>query len=236
MIMNAEQEILIQASHSFPDKNHLRFYRGKSMNGTFRPGDCLMMKPITLQAVRSGDVVIFRKLKWQGLASGKFQDDEDPLAGEVHVMEESQPVDELVHRVVAIRLEGLITRGDNNPYSDAELVNEDNLIGLVTHLERGSKLRTVHGGWIGLLKAWLLRTWKQYLWNHIVRKVSRPYHWLNDKGWVAKFWHPDIVKVRLTSDDGPLIKYIFHSRTIARWWPLQDRFECRKPYDLVLRR
>jgi len=37
-------------------------------------------------------------------------------------------------------------------------------------------------------------------------------------------------------DNKPLVKYICGGRTVARWWPEQDRFECKKPYDLVIRR
>lgn len=217
------------------DIDNLRFYRGCSMSGTFRPGECLIMKPVILSEVRPGDVVVFRRLNHQELTGGDCQADEDRLVGELHGMEESQQVDELVHRVVAIRPGGLVTRGDNNTCSDAELVTADNLVGRVTHLERGRKLRPVHGGWAGLLRAWLLRAWKYHIWKHIARIGYGPYHWLCDSGWVSRFWHPSIVKVRLAGEDGPLVKYIFRGRTVARWWPLRDRFECQKPYDLVLR-
>jgi hypothetical protein len=194
------------------------------------------MEPINLSDVDQGDVVIFRKLKRQELSSEKCQADDDLIVSEVHVMEESQPVDELVHRVVAIRPEGLVTQGDNNPCVDVELVTADNLIGRVTHFKRGLILKPVKSGWIGLCRFRLMHVWKFQIWMQIVRLGSRPYRWLNTTGWVAKLWHPSIVKIRFTSDDGPLVKYIFHGRTIARWWPVRNRFECKKPYDLILNR
>ena len=217
-----------------PDNDHLRFYRGRSMRGTFRPGDCVRMKSVILSELRSGDVVIFRRLKHQELTGGNCQVGDGSQTSELHVMEEAQTEDELVHRVIAIQSDGLVTRGDNNAYADAALVTADNLIGQVTYLERGKKLHPVHGGWVGLWRIRLLRTWKFYLWKHIARIGSVPYHWLNSSGWVARIWHPSFVKLQLLYEGGTLVKYIYRGRVIARWWPQRVRFDCQKPYDLVL--
>jgi hypothetical protein len=42
--------------------------------------------------------------------------------------------------------------------------------------------------------------------------------------------------VHLRTEHGRLVKYVYGGRTVAWWWPGQNRFECRKPFDLVLRR
>ena len=44
-----------------PDTDDNRFYRGRSMAGTFRPGDYMTVVPLGLADVRPGDVVVYRR-------------------------------------------------------------------------------------------------------------------------------------------------------------------------------
>ena len=60
-----------------PDKADNRFYRGRSMAGTVRPGDYLTVVPVALADVRPGDVVDYRQ------------------------QDRREDADELVHRIVA---------------------------------------------------------------------------------------------------------------------------------------
>ena len=75
------------------DDQPLRFYRGSSMWGAFRPGDYLVVEPAPLAAIQPGDVVLYR---------GRDPEGES---------------DDVVHRVVDVAPGGLVTRGDNNPRS-----------------------------------------------------------------------------------------------------------------------
>ena len=45
----------------------------------------------------------------------------------------------------------------------------------------------------------------------------------------------DLKVVRLQVPHGPHFIAIRKSRIVARRWPQQDRFECKKPHDLVIR-
>jgi len=185
-----------------------RFYRGRSMAGTFRAGDRLTLEPVAVSDVRLGDVVVF--------CSNHREDG-----------------DRLVHRIVAATPEGLVARGDNNPCPDAIPVTADNLLGRVTHVERRGWTRRVHGGWRGLLHARLLRTGVA-LWTWVKAAGRRPYHWLRSSNLLGRWWQPAVHRVRIATDEGPVVKYVCKGRTVAEWWPQQQRFECRKPYDLVI--
>jgi hypothetical protein len=198
-----------------PDKDGTRLYRGRSMGGTFRPGDCLTVVTVPLADVRPGDVVVYRGPNHRGEA------------------------EELVHRVVAASPGGLVARGDSNLRADATLVTADTLLGRVTHVERDGRTRPVRGGRLGLLRARVLharrRVWR-HVWRLLVLVGRRPYRRLRESGLIARLWRPAVIKIRLATENGPLVKYVCGGRTVARCWPAEGRFECRKPYDLVLRR
>jgi hypothetical protein len=204
------------------------------MSGTFQPGDCLLLSAILLSDVQTGDVIVFRKINHQAGKGELAEAEADNSLGEVHIMGIDQPVMELVHRVKAITKDGLITWGDNNLYPDSDLVTADNLVGKVTALERHAKRIPVAGSLIGILRARFLRTWKFHLWLLIVKIGRKPYRWLKARKWIPKLWHPTFVKLQLSYENGPVVKYIHGGKTIASWWPQKKRFVCRKPYDLVL--
>ncbi len=184
-------------------------YRGCSMEGTFCVGDGLTVESVSLAELHLGDVVIYRTLNGQGETV------------------------ELVHRIVGVVPGGLVAQGDSNPCPDPGLVTAENLVGRVTHVERGGRTRSVSGGWLGLLRVRFLHAWHPLC--ELARRIGRrPYRWLRRSGLVSRLWRPAVTVVSLSAEDGPLVKYICGGRTVARWWPTRDHFECRKPYDLVI--
>lgn len=197
------------------DEGCSRFYRGRSMLGTFRPGDCLTVEPVPLAAIGLGDVVLYR-----GGGPPEAQ-------GEV------------VHRVVGLLPGGLVTRGDNNPRSDAAPVTADRLLGRVTRLERGPRVHRVRGGYGGLLGLQGRRTRQAILRaaEGLLRAMGRPpYRWLREQDLARHLWRPALVCVVVETNRGSLVKIAHRGRTVARWWPARKRFECQKPYDLILSR
>jgi signal peptidase I len=193
-----------------PVQDGSRFYRGRSMAGTFRPGDRLSLEPVAVDDVRPGDVVVF-------------------------VSNRGEERDELVHRIVAATPEGLVARGDNNPCPDSTLVTAGNLLGRVTHVERAGQTCSVPGGQRGLLRARLQRI-RVVLWRGVKAVGRRPYRELRSSGLVARWWQPPVRRVRIVMEKGLVVKYVCEGRTVANWWPEQNRFECQKPYDLVIPR
>lgn len=189
----------------------VRYYRGDSMSGSFKPGDCLFYAEIDLKELAPGQVVIFRL---------HDPDDKDK---------------EVVHRVISLTPNGLITRGDHNHHIDPDLLTADNLVGLVTHFERNGITRQVGGGFCGLQHARCCHT-RLKLWRCIKNLGRRPYTWLRNSALIKHLWRPSIIKVRVKSEDGPLVKYVFRGRTVAQWWPELKRWECDHPFDLVISR
>jgi signal peptidase I len=186
-----------------------RLYLGRSMTGTFRPGDRLAVTPVCLAEIRRGDVVVFR------------------------LPNSPEDVDSYVHRVVALTPEGLRTQGDNNDFIDANVVTAGQLLGRVSSFTRDGKAHRVRGGRWGRLHVWLLHT-RHWVRSFLGQIGHWPYSWLKASDLVARYWQPEIKTVRVASADGPVVKYVHGGRTVARWWPEKQRFECRKPFDLVI--
>lgn len=173
------------------------------MASTFSPGQVLYVRPAT-DEIQPGDVVVYHQ-------------------GDGYV----------VHRVTAIHAEGYKTRGDNNPFEDAELIPKDKIIGVVYGLDDWGKMQPVAGGKAALIKAKL--GWKATA-NFERSKpiLGAPYRWLKKKDWVRRFWHPNILRVNFRTSAGIIVKYIIKGKTVATWIPKENRFFCRRPYDLIV--
>lgn len=184
-------------------------YNGASMKPFFRPGDLLCASYTPLGKIHLGDIVIVKR--------------------ESNINQ----MDYIVHRVIKVERELLLTRGDNNLKADIQAVTPQNLIGRVTSFGRQSHVYIVRGGILGLLYAFLCYI-KIFIWMLIKRLGRRGYYLVHESGLIAKIWRPKFNRLRVMTDDGPLVKYCIGTKTVARWWPQQGRFNVSKPFDLVL--
>lgn len=175
----------------------------------FKPGDLLCVRKPVLGNIRLGDIVI---IDW-GSDKNQFET--------------------IVHRVVSVKQEYLITQGDNNLKPDPQIVTSDNLVGLVASFGRQGHVYLVRDGTIGLFYARLMHA-RNYLWLLIKRLDWRIYRLIRQSGWVARVWRPAIFQIRVMTDNGPLIKYCHGNRTVARWWLETKKFDVVKPFDLVI--
>ena len=185
-------------------------YRGSSMTPTFRTGQLLYVCP-TACDITPGDVVVFA----------------DP-----------SKKDYVVHRVVSTTDAGLVTRGDNNSRYDLPVVL-DQVIGRVEVLEDQGCLKPVQGGDQGLWSA-RIRWGVRRVGGWLRRAFRMPYRALRHLDLVHRALNRLFFRrfkvVRLQTSDGLLFIVTHKQRILARWWPQQGRFECKKPYDLVIRR
>jgi hypothetical protein len=175
------------------------------MHQTFRAGDVLLVAPCASDEIRPGDIIAFRRAV------------------------SAQDTTVVVHRVRRRGADGWITQGDGVAAPDAAPVSAAQLIGRVGFLERDGTVRRVWGGLAG-------RWWVRYLRlrDWAARWLGGPYRLLRASGLARRVWNPCLTQVRLVTDDGPLVKYVHCRRTVARWWPADGTFWCRKPYDLVI--
>ncbi len=181
-------------------------YNGSSMLPTFHPGQLLLVKPLGQPPVR-GDVIIFS----------------DPACGR-----------NVVHRVISVSAAQQIrTRGDNNPRPDASFVSMQDVLGRVEQAEKAGGLRSVDGGWRGLWRARV--QWSMlWAWNLVRTVFGSLYRSLRQRRWVACLWKPKIQRLELGYQNGMWVKYLHAQCTVATWQPAVHKFECKKPYDLVI--
>jgi len=184
------------------------FYLGQSMKGTFRQGDVLTIQFIPFEKLKPGDVVVFTRQNNHGR-------------------------EKIVHRVMRRFPGGVITRGDASTLEDCGVVTEQNLVGRVVSRERNGRISIVHGGWVGLCRGRGLH----FYWRtrrRAVRVILKPYAGLKASGIVPRLWKPKIFRVKLNSENGPCIQHVWKNRIVGRFWPEENRFECRKPWDLFI--
>jgi signal peptidase I len=183
-------------------------YNGPSMMPLFRPGDLLCAQKPAFENIQLGDIVI---VDWRN----------------------DNNVQYVVHRIISVYQNYLITQGDNNLKSDTQLVTRENLIGRVNSFGRQNQVYSVKGGMMGLFYARLIRV-RNHFWLFVKRLGWQIYRFIRQSGWAARIWHPAIIRLRVKTDNGYLVKYCHDNRTVARWWLETKKFDADKPFDLVI--
>ena len=90
-------------------------------------------------------------------------DQPGPSIGDVICFFSPEKKYRVIHRVISISGNGIITRGDNNPTADEGLLSREEIIGKVVFAWRGGMRRTIAGGLWGLLIHRTLRARKMML-------------------------------------------------------------------------
>lgn len=181
------------------------FYRGLSMIPTFQNGDFLYLSS-SAQNLYPGDVVVFTPC---------------PRA------------DYVVHRIISRSSKNFITRGDHNRFPDTLPIAPEQIVGKVEFVENKNGTHRVANGILGL---WRASIWHSVLWlDQLIRRMLwMPYNFIREKRITALIWHPKISKIQVQSKNGLLIKYLYKNSTVAIWDFACQRFECRKPFDLII--
>lgn len=81
---------------------------------------------------------------------------------------------DVVHRIIQIRYDGVITRGDNNNKMDPYIIKFDDIKGKVIAITRGKKIMNIRGGSVGyvLHKVMLLRKYIVFFIKFPLRRLS----------------------------------------------------------------
>lgn len=118
---------------------------GRSMLPFIRPGDAVRVRPVGGSTPRIGDVVATR-----GAPHGNL----------------------LVHRVIGRREDRLTIRGDNSPGRDGEY-SADEILGVVTLVERNGRAVWFGAGRSARLVSWAVRHGNVYRLNRLFRLMLR---------------------------------------------------------------
>lgn len=193
-------------NNSQSETAHIFIYNGSSMQPTFKPGQVLYIRPET-KNILPGDIIVY-----QGRVGPR----------------------NIVHRVVSVSKNGFLTRGDNNKGFDPYPVDIVQVIGKVEKVEKSGTVSPVLSGKCGLS---LAKVYWLFLWlDSWIRSIFwKPYSALRNSKIIFWIWHPIISVVHLQTEHGLLVKYIHKHQTVATWNSEKKKFDCRKPYDLIIR-
>jgi hypothetical protein len=178
-------------------------YTGPSMNPILREGDLLEVKGYGCEPIRIGDVILFKKESVSGI---------------------------VVHRVIGLSNNGLVTRGDNNIEEDLGLLDSRDVIGRVIAAWRGQRRREVLGGMAGIIMAGFTGT-RNKLTAAIFDFLAPCYRFVSSRGflrWLSILAEPKIVKF----GDKDL-KLMFGSHEIGRSKEGLGWF-IRPPFKLII--
>ena len=184
---------------------HCFIYHGASMYPIFKNGDFLYLRS-PLKQLRKGDIIVFYNPEISGYA---------------------------VHRIMAGSGLGFITRGDHNPFIDEMVVMPDQIVGKVEFLKKKAQISRVANGLWGFWLAGFLQ-FVLLVDRGIKQVLLLPYNLIREKQIVAHFWRPKIIRLKVQSGNAQQIKYIYNNATVAVWEPDKNKFECRKPFNLVI--
>ena len=178
--------------------------RGDSMSVTLKAGDRLWLAPVAFDSLEVGDVVAL------------------DVGSKI-----------IAHRIVARHPNGFLMQGDGNGRPDLEPLANMNFRGKAVARERRGTLARLAGGRQGHRRGQILRACSRFR-IRLVWMLDWPYRLLRSSRWAVRFWHPDMRAVRFATPSGWLTKFICRGKTVAVWAPQSGRWECRRPYDLVL--
>jgi len=110
--------------------------------------------PSMTPTLRSGDAFILEQCDYQT----------ELRVGDVIVYQHPQKTMDIVHRIIKIKPDGVITRGDNNSKVDPYLVKFPDVKGVVKSLKRANRTIMVSGGTRGIIRHKLM----------LIRRLIKP--------------------------------------------------------------
>ncbi len=131
--------------------NNRVLYLGSSMNPTLKDLDIVEFVPYRDREMKRGDVVVIQ-----------------PTDGEEQ---------KVIHRIVTIKGQAIITQGDNNLERDREDLAPSNILGYVTSVRRRNQHLKIQQGMLGYIRFLWINS-KKKLHSNLLRSLHYPYQWL----------------------------------------------------------
>ncbi len=196
-------------------------YTGPSMKPLLRPEDGLLVdRSFSFESLCRGDVICHRA--------------------------PNKPI-HIIHRIVAVTSQGLITRGDNNPTNDPYFVTKELDPIRLTHVRRGKRTIRIRGGGMGLLmqrKNIMRSFFLRYVVSRLINFLDRTLvPWVR-QGFLCRF-HPlnPGLSIRRFKNGEKELKLLFygkrkigHLKTNGKWhvsFPWRYFVDRQKLYDLI---
>ncbi len=207
-------------------------YTGPSMNPTLRVPDILWVEPYGKRPVRAGDVVCFASPELDTNIVHRVISvrPSSPVPGP------SSPVSGLRSSVLGLPSPVAIrTQGDNNPLADTRVLAPADLLGRVVAAQRGTRLRSIHGGHAGLMVAWSVKLGKA-IWGVVAGVASAVYQSLI-QGSRFGFLLPGGLRPRLVSfkgRDAPIFRVLMGGRTVGHYDYRYHQWHIRRPFRLFV--
>lgn len=214
-------------------------YTGPSMNPTLRVPDILWVEPYGKRPVRAGDVVCFASPELDTnivhrvisvRPSSPVPGPSSPVSGH------RSPVYGLRSSVLGLPSPVAIrTQGDNNPLADTRVLAPADLLGRVVAAQRGTRLRSIHGGHAGLMVAWSVKLGKA-IWGVVAGVASAVYQNLI-RGSRFGFLLPGGLRPRVvcfSGRDTDVLKLLMRGHTVGHYNYRAKEWHIRRPFRLFV--
>jgi signal peptidase I len=182
--------------------------QGSSMDPAVRAQDLIRHVPCFPETLRPGDVIVFRP----------------PGVGYL-----------MVHRIVANRPQGILTKGDNNDFVDPWILSKDGIVGRVVEVFREGRRLTIYRGAVGWgqmvtarVRRWIAAQIIRF--HQVAGRQLRPPRMLDR--WLKRALKGRVITIRRSS--GIELQFLVGRRVIARRPSAQGRWHIRWPFNLFL--
>ncbi len=181
---------------------------GPSMRPLLRPGDLLLIVPYRGTRVRRGDVVVFSPPGEKGL---------------------------ITHRIVSGRENTWRTRGDNNSRVDSWSLAAENIIGRVTHVQRGARPRRLASGGVGRVYGLLTRSVNACR-RQLFRLLRPAYRSVAKRGFLWGVWPvaSALKVISVARSQGVELRLLWGSRIIGKLPPHAHCWWIKPPFRLLI--
>ncbi len=180
--------------------------------------------PSMFPTLKSGD----------GLIISKYTNNTEIKIGDIIVYPHPHKSIDVVHRIITIKYNGAITRGDNNNKIDPYIVNFKDITGKVTGYKRGSLEKKMLNGYLGYLRHKYLIAQKTV--KPICKKIPKKYYALLCKIKLLNSLHPLFnLKVLIVTRNGEKQYYLMYkNKTIGKKNANNKKWSIIFPYGLFI--
>lgn len=186
----------------YPEKTKSLLYVGRSMNPLLRDLDRLFYHPYVDREIRVGDVVVV-----------------------------DSPERKVIHRVLSVGIDGVVTGGDNNFFNDPWLLDPSQIDGRVVYIHRGDRTLPIYGGLRGRVTSAPWRIYRRFL-GYLFRLI-KPYYRMATKCKPFAFFPINVKAFSFQSPRGEELQLFVGKRVIGRKKPGSE-WEIQPPFRLFI--